>query len=432
MARIVLITGGSRGDIQPYIALGKALHAAGHHACLATHAIFREWIEGHGLDFSPVEGDPLAMIQDQSGRDWVETGRRGLGFLRGFRAFMEPILHQATADTLVACRGADLVLFSGIAFYAAYSVCEALGLPFVQAYLQPIHPTRAYPSVVFPSRFRGGGLVNYGTHLIGGQMIWQAARPLLNDIRSEMLGLRPFSVLGPFLKMSRDDVPGIHGYSPTLLPRPHDWPAGLAVTGFWFLDSESYSPPPELTEFLEAGPLPVYIGFGSMTGNNPERLTDIALGALVHSGQRGVLLSGWAGLAQGDLPESILRLDNVPHEWLFPRMAAIVHHGGVGTTHVGLRAGVPSVITPFFADQPFWAERVHTLGVGPRPLPQEDLTAEHLAAAIREAVGSDTMKARAARIGRQVAAEDGLGLAVAVVERYLAQKPRFMDGLKGG
>ncbi|MEZ4539638.1 MAG: glycosyltransferase [Chloroflexota bacterium] len=429
MAHITLITFGSRGDVQPYIALGLALQASGHTARLATHALYAGWIEGCGLEFRPVAGDPMAMIKGQNGRQWVESGRRGTGFLRGFRDFTGPILHQATADVLAACTDTDIMLFSGVAFYAAFSVAEKLNLPFIQTYLQPVNPTREFPSIVYPTRFKGGGLFNYATHVIGGQLFWQASRPLLNDIRRERLGLRPFSFGGPFLAMLRRRLPVLLGYSPTVLPKPRDWNEAQCVTGFWFMESEPYEPPQELARFLADGEPPVYVGFGSMTGNDPERLTANTLDALRLGGRRGVLLSGWAGLADGDLPGSILRLDAVPHDWLFPRMAAVVHHGGVGTTHTALRAGVPNVVVPFFGDQPFWGDRVYALGAGPRPILQEELTADSLAAAIRLATNDGKMRARAADVGRQIQAENGVEQAVAIVNRYLDSRPKFFDGV---
>ena len=430
MAHITLITAGSRGDVQPYIALALGLTAAGHTPRLATHALYADWVRGHGLDFYPIEGDPLAMAQGQSGREWMETGRRGFGLLGGFREFMAPLLGQATQDLLAACADADLILFAGTTFFAAYSVAEKLNLPFVQAYLQPVNPTREFPSLVYPTRFRGGALFNYATHAVGGQLFWQMMRPVLNRIRREQLGLRSLSVPGPFIAMMRRRLPVILGYSPTVLPKPRDWNEAQIVTGFWFMPDQTYEPPGELARFLAGGPPPVYVGFGSMTGNDPARLTDITLEALRLSGRRGVLLSGWAGLAEGDLSDSILRLDAVPHDWLFPRMAAVVHHGGIGTTHTGLRAGVPNVIVPFFGDQPFWGDRVHALGAGPRPVLQSDLTAEHLAEAIGAATSDGTMRARAAEVGRQIQAEDGVGEAVQIVNRYLAQRPKFFDGIK--
>ena len=429
MAHITLVTAGSRGDIQPYIALGMGLQNAGHKATLATHGIYAGWITAHGLGIYPVEGDPVAMAQGQAGRQWMETGRRGIDLLRGFGDFMRPILREATSDLLAACAASDLILFSGTTFFAAYSVAKKLDLPFVQAYLQPVTPTRAFPSLVYPTRFKGGGLFNYATHAVGGQLFWQMMRPLLNDIRREQLGLRPFSFGGPFLSMLRRRLPVIHGYSPTVLPKPKDWNEAHFVTGFWFMDDDNTEPPVELTRFLSDGPRPVYIGFGSMTGSDPERLTGIVLEALRVSGERGVLLSGWAGLAEGDLPGEVIRVDAVPHDWLFPRMAAVVHHGGIGTTHAGLRAGVPNVVVPFFADQPFWSDRVYGLGAGPRPIPQGELTAEKLAEAIRVATSDGHIRESAAAVGQAIQAEHGVKEAVAIVNRYLAQRPRFFDGL---
>ncbi len=431
MAHFTLVTAGSRGDIQPYIALGLGLQAHGHTARLATHALYADWIRGYGLEFAPVEGDPMAAFQQEHGRDWVETGQHGREFLRGFQQFIGPLLHQATADTLAACAGTDMVLFSAVAFYVTYSVAEKLGLPFLQAYLQPINPTRAFPSVIFPTRHKGGAIFNYATHALGGYQIWLRLRPVLNDIRRQTLGLRPIPLLGPFPDMFRKKVPVVHGYSPTLLPKPKDWSAALSVPGFWFLDVAGYQPPPALADFLAAGPPPIYIGFGSMTGNDPERLTRVALEAVRLSGQRAVLLAGWAGLATGEVPPDVLRLDSAPHDWLFPRMAAIVHHGGVGTTHEALRAGRPQVVVPFFGDQPFWADRVYGLGVSPPPLHQEVLTAEGLAAAIGAATGDATMQRRAADVGERVCAEQGVAGAVAIVERYLGQRPGFFTGLRG-
>lgn len=430
MAHFTLVTAGSRGDVQPYIALGLGLQARGHTARLATHAIFADWIRGYGLEFAPVEGDPMAAFQQEHGRDWVESGRDGDDFLRGFHRFLDPLLHQATADTLAACAGTDMVLFSGVAFYVAYSAAEKLSLPFMQAYLQPINPTREFPSVVYPTRRKGGPLYNYATHAIGGYRIWLRLRPVLNTIRRDLLDLRPMPLLGPFPEMFRRKLPVVHGYSPTLLPRPRDWSEASFVPGFWFLDDDCYTPPPALVDFLAAGPPPIYAGFGSMTGNDPERLTRLTLEAVAHSGQRAVLLSGWAGLAAGDLPPNVLKLDSAPHGWLFPCMAAVVHHGGVGTTHEALRAGRPQVVVPFFGDQPFWADRVCALGAGPPPIWREALTAERLGEAIAAAASEEALHERAATIGVRIRAERGVAETVAIIERYLAQRPGFFEGLR--
>jgi len=215
------------------------------------------------------------------------------------------------------------------------------------------------------------------------------------------------------------DCPILYGFSPAVVPTPTDWPAFVHPTGYWFLDApRDWRPPVALSAFLAAGPPPVYVGFGSMRNRQPQVVTALVVEALERAGQRGVLHSGWDGLAELRLPETIFPVDSIPHDWLFPRMAAIVHHGGAGTTAAALRAGRPAVVVPFFADQPFWARRVYELGVGPYPLPRARLTAARLADAITAAVYDPTMLERAVALGERLRAEDGVSEAVRVLMRY--------------
>jgi UDP:flavonoid glycosyltransferase YjiC (YdhE family) len=191
------------------------------------------------------------------------------------------------------------------------------------------------------------------------------------------------------------------------------------VTGYWFLEPrDEWTPPPALEAFLEAGSPPVYVGFGSMSSRDPEETADLVMEALARTGQRAVLLSGWSGLQKTDVPDSMFMLEPVPFAWLFPRVAAVVHHGGAGTTAAGLRAGVPSVVIPFFGDQFFWGACVTRLGAGPEPVPRKKLTAERLANAIQQAVSDPTVAERAADVGAKIRAEDGVAGAVAVVEEF--------------
>jgi UDP:flavonoid glycosyltransferase YjiC (YdhE family) len=209
----------------------------------------------------------------------------------------------------------------------------------------------------------------------------------------------------------------LYGYSPAVIPKPPDWGEDTHVTGYWFLDPvEAWTPPAALVEFLEAGPPPVFVGFGSMSSRKPEETTALIVDALDRAGQRAILLSGWGGLEGARVPDTVFVVDAVPYSWLFPRVAAVVHHGGAGTTSAGLRAGVPSLVIPFFGDQPFWGRRVAALGVGPEPVPRRRLTAERLARALREAVTDEGMRQRAAELGARIRTEDGVGRAVAVLE----------------
>ena len=214
-------------------------------------------------------------------------------------------------------------------------------------------------------------------------------------------------------------VPALNGWSRHVAPDPLDWPNAVRTMGYWFLDRADWEPPADLETFLSAGPPPVYVGFGSMAGRRPERTTAAVLGALRQTGLRAVLASGWGGLRRGDLPASVVLIDRVPHDWLFPRVAAVVHHGGAGTTAAGLRAGRPTVVCPFFGDQPFWGRRVHELGAGPAPTPQKRLTAERLAAALREATERPSIREAATTLGRQIRREDGIADTVAHIERLV-------------
>jgi UDP:flavonoid glycosyltransferase YjiC (YdhE family) len=218
------------------------------------------------------------------------------------------------------------------------------------------------------------------------------------------------------------DTPTLMGYSSLVLAKPPDWEDRHHVTGYWFLDAPTnWQPPVELVNFLESGPPPVYIGFGSMSDKDPEKRTRLALRALELSGQRGVLSTGWGGVARLETSAKAITVDDVPHSWLFPRMAAVVHHGGAGTTAAGLRAGVPSLLAPFMMDQFFWATQVVKLGIGPRMPDAKKLTAEKLAQAIHTAVSDTTLCARAAAFGEKIRAENGIARAVDVIERHAAE-----------
>ena len=412
---ITLLAIGSRGDFQPFLALAHGLKQRGHSVRMATHGVFESFVTSHGLEFAPLEGNPQDMMQQAEGREWVEATHNPLKFVRGFRSLMGQVLRQSMKDAYEAARGSDGLIISGPSYYFGTSVAEKLQIPFVQAYAQPIHPTGDFPSALFPTALKGGRTFNLFTHVAGGMTFWTLLRPVVNSARREHLQLPPLSRMGPFLEQNRLKLPVVYGYSEAVLARPKNWGDHVHVTGYWFLDEEpGWTPPQALTDFLDAGPAPVYIGFGSMADRNPERMTEVALGALQQAGKRGILLTGWGGLSQTDLPDDVLKIDAAPHAWLFPRMAAVVHHGGAGTTAAGLRAGRPAVVVPFFGDQPFWADRILVLGAG-AALPRKQLSADKLAAAIARVTSDDTIVRRAAGLGERIRAEDGVGVASDII-----------------
>jgi len=415
--RIAIIASGSRGDVEPYIALGKGLAEAGHVVRLVTHQNFEMLVNSHGLEFWPIAGNVQDIAQDMA--VLLESGHFLAILLQMGKEAQRGALTLARGG-LAACRGIDLVLAGIGGLFVGIALAEKLRLPLLQAYYIPFTPTRAYPSFLVPNPPSWlGGRFNRLSYQLARQMMWQAFRPADGLARRDVLDLPRAPLLGPFNSACVRGVPILYGYSPAVIPPPPDWGADVHVTGYWFSDpADEWTPPPALMAFLRADAPPVYVGFGSMSNRNPEETANVVLAALARTRQRAIILSGWSGLRTADVPDSVFMLDAAPFAWLFPRVSAVVHHGGAGTTAHGLRAGVPSVVIPFFGDQPFWGQRVAALGVGPEPIPRKKLTVERLAQAIDAAVRDPAMRQRAAELGATIRAEDGIAHAVAVVQHF--------------
>ena len=422
--KVTILAVGSRGDTQPYVALGAALRARGFRVRVACSRTYQDLVTGAGLECLPLDADPRELLASEAGQAWLAAGRRPVPLLRRLRALVGPLMRRFLDEAAAACEGADAIVYSVLGM-AGYHVAERRGIPACLAVLQPVEPTAAFPSVATPGGRSLGPLGNRLSHLLVEQLAWQAFRRPVNRWRREALGLPPLPLHGPYRRLRRERQPVLHAYSPTVVPRPADWPDHVHVTGYWFLDPpRGWVPPPDLEAFLAAGPPPVAIGFGSMVPRDLAAVGRLVLEATHRAGVRAVLLGDLADLpAVRAAGERVHAVRDVPHAWLFPRVAAAVHHGGAGTTAAALRAGVPSVACPFFADQPFWAERVHTLGAGPRPLPARRLDAAALAAAIRQATGDPRLRARAADLGRRVRAERGASRACDLIESWLGGAP---------
>lgn len=409
--QITIITIGSRGDVQPYLALALGLQAAGHHVALVTHAAHADFVKARSVPFKPLAGDPRILVEGLV----LDRGMTAVQTMRVLRAFFLPMFDQMAQDIWRACQGSDAVISSLFALFG-YHIAEKLGLPWFWALLYPSYRTRALPAILTAPALPLGGSYNLATHWLQEQAIWQTFRSLTNTWRQESLGLPPLSAAWPYYRRGGQPVPVLCGYSPLVVTPPPDWPPQVHTTGYWFLNGQpGWQPPAALVDFLAAGPPPVYIGFGSMIGADAEALADTALAALARTGRRGLLLTGWGGIARRSVPDTVFVIDSAPHDWLFPQVAAVVHHGGAGTTAAGLRAGVPSIVVPFLGDQPFWGRRVQELGVGPPPVPHRQLTPAHLAQSI-ELACDRRVRARAALLGQRLRAEDGVGHAVRVFE----------------
>ncbi|MBI5297270.1 MAG: glycosyltransferase family 1 protein [Chloroflexi bacterium] len=417
--RILIIAPGSRGDVQPYIALGKGLQNAGHSIRLVSHGNFEALVASYGLEFWSFGNDVKDAVENSEMRALTEKGNFLLLMAKMAKEAQREALRFAEGG-LLAAQGMDIVL-SGIGgVFIGTAIAEKLDIPLVQAYVFPFTPTREFSSVLTPKL---PAFLNRFSHQLTRQLMWQGFRSADTIARKKVLNLPSAPLLGSYDSKSTQNMPVLYGFSPSVIPAPTDWDDNTHITGYWFVEeAEDWQPPVALLDFLQSGPPPVYIGFGSMSSQNPEQTADLVIQALASTGQRAVLLSGWSGLQRTNIPDSIFMIDAIPHSWLFPRMSAVIHHGGASTTAAGLKAGVPSVIIPFFGDQPFWGQRIADLGVGPKPIPRKKLTAERLANAIREVVTNEDMRQRAAKLGKQIQAENGIKSAVKIFSKLEKRK----------
>ncbi|MFC1961172.1 glycosyltransferase, partial [Chloroflexota bacterium] len=408
--KITIVALGSRGDTQPYLALAIGLQQAGYQVRVCAGDDFRDFVTGYGIEFAPVGVDIQHFINTRVPQV-LETGRNTFQAIR-------TVIHESLAYTDVmwtgiqaACDDAQIIgtNFLGI---GASCIAEQRQIPIFLMHSTPlIGRTSTAPPMLFPIQRNMGSWGNLRLHDLTEFALKQGLRNPLNQWR-ETAGIQPLALRQRwrFDALPNLTIPMIYAHSSAVLPRPFDWLSHWHVAGYWFLDAPpEWQPPPDLLDFLQAGDSPVYIGFGSMSGRNPEQMTHLVLDALQQSEQRGILAAGWGGLSPTDLSENVYVLDEVPHSWLFPRVAAVVHHGGAGTTAAGFRAGVPSIIVPHFGDQLFWGKRAEKLGVGVRPIPRKKLTASRLAEAIRQVIDDGPMYQRASTLGEVIRTEDGIG-----------------------
>ncbi len=402
------------GDTQPFVALAARFKQQGHTVKLAARPDFAGLAASYGIEFAALGNPYKSLLRNEEVATAIDSGNMFRMIVKQAsdanqrKAFLQGL----DTDAISAVEGADAIIYKS-SWIPFYSIAEKLGVPSAAAMFMPLTRTSSFPSFLIGGGKDRGTTINSLLWRITEQFIWQVARNFDNKMRGELLGLPRLPLLGPSARQL-ERTPLFYAYSPTVIPRPADWPDRIHVTGFWFSDPPpGWTPPRDLVAFLESGPPPVYVGFGSMPCGSAEDTLKLILKALELSHQRGVLLSGWAGIGEDrKLPEYALGVESVPHSWLFPRMSAVVHHGGAGTTGAGLRAGVPSIVTPFVADQPNWASRIEALGVGPRAIPFRELTAELLADAIRQATSDTAMRQRASALGERIRHEDGVGTTV--------------------
>lgn len=379
---------------------------------------FEDLVQSWGLEFCPVFGDVRALVGQLLA---AEPGV--VSFARRLSRELEPTLRRSVWDYQAACEGSDLVIWGPMGVLGG-RIARRAAIPNIGAYLQPMfYPSRLYRSSFLPAAptivNRWPWLresYNQLTYFLAEQIFWQAFRKPLNKVVVEELGSKPIQFIGPFRDPEERATLILNGWSPAILPESPRADAQVEITGFWQLPTpENWTPPDDLEEFLKCGPPPISVGFGSVNDRRAEELTDMVVGALHRAGRRGVLLTGWGGLRNRDLPDSVFCIDEAPHDWLFRRVAAAIHHGGAGTTAAALQAGTPSIIVPFMADQGFWGDVVSDLGVGVRQKPRRSVNAEELGLAIEQVTKAPTRRA-ASEISGEIAEEDGVRRAVEIVE----------------
>ena len=414
--RVVCLTIGSRGDVQPYIALCKGLKADGHHPLIATHAEFEPWIRKHGIDFAPVAGDPAEIMQL-----CVENDMFTVNFFREIGAKMRPWFDSLLESSWNACQGADMLIESPSAM-AGIHIAQALRIPYFRAFSMMWTRTRAYPHPFVVPKQKLGGNYNYLSYVIVDKFLWQASAYQINKWRTKMLDLPATS----FERLQVHRVPFLYNFSPSVVAKPLDFSPWIHVTGNWSLDeSKGYQPPEELSDFIDRargdGKKLVYVGFGSMVVENRAGMTKTIVDSVLRADVRCIFSKGWSDRLQGPydtaeimIPPELIVIKSAPHDWLFKEIDAAVHHGGAGTVAASLSAGIPTIVKPFFGDQKFYGARVEDLGVG-RCL--DKFNTSVFSRALWEATHNERIIEKARVLGEQMRAEDGVAEAIKTIYR---------------
>jgi UDP:flavonoid glycosyltransferase YjiC (YdhE family) len=419
--RITILTAGSRGDVEPLLGLAVALREMGHHPTVVGPPDFAELAASYGTEFEPAGPSLPSYADNPELVDLVESGSM-LRFMAYAAKSRKRILPQIISDIWRATKHSEAVLYKGPTALYGYSVAEKLGVPCADLQFFPVTPTHEFPTFLLGDGSSHGALPDRAGWWSTDQMIWHMMqRPGVNRQRREVLGLPPLRTNARVLQ-DRQGMPLYYAYSPLVLPRPADWHPRIQVTGYLPTHAPAgWEPPADLARFLAEGEPPVSFGLGSIPVAHPSRLVDAYLEALDRTGRRGLLIGGWTKLGQDhDLPDHVLRIDSAPYDWLFPRLAAAIHHGGAGTTAASLRAGIPTIITPVAADQHAWGRRVADLGVGPELVSIKKVDADRLTAAIAQATTDEGMRERAGDLGVRLRQEDGIGRTAEQFTEYLA------------
>lgn len=419
--KITMLTFGSRGDVEPYLALAVGLQKRGHAVTIVAPDKYRDWIASYQVSFHPLSFDSSELILS---RERPARGTSLAGRWRFHRHRWNALLSGIVSNIdefYGACEGADLIFEAGFA-PGGTDISQVLNLPLINGHAFPTQPTSEFPAFALVMRHSFGRRYNRFSQRLLTQLQWAISKRPRNVWRARR-GLPPVRSFREYQKI-RDGqrVPTLYAFSEHVLKRPGDWPSSSHVTGYWPLTpSKTWEAPADLQEFLNAGPAPVFIGFGSMTGKHAVRRTTQIVDAIERRGLRAIIyVGGGKALARVPASNNIHFIENAPFAWLFPKMAAVVHHGGAGTTSATLLAGVPSIVVPANFDQFSWAAVVDKLGVGLRAGSLDRFNVTELDSLIARLVADDRFRSRAATIRDQIVAEDGISEAIRIIEKHMA------------
>ncbi|NLI23039.1 MAG: glycosyltransferase family 1 protein [Clostridiales bacterium] len=409
--RFTMICIGSTGDVRPYVLLGSELTRRGHDVGICAFSEFEQLVRHNGMRFFPLSGDAREFMSNI-----MKPSARGVGYLKQVLDSLRHIIDPFLADLQNACADAEVIVatyFGNI----IQSIAAQRDVPFIQTHYYPMDPNNTTPISAAPG-LRAGRAWNLATYRLAYLIISTLEVYYLTGWRKAQ-GMPPRRLeSSPSSLLNGHTVPVLYAMSPLLMPRPRSWGESIHMTGFWLDEQESeYQPSPELAAFLAQTPKPVYIGFGSMTSGDMGATLNIVLEAIRLSGVRAVLSTGW-GNVEGIRQKDVYVVEGyVPHDWLFAHVSAVVHHGGAGTTAAGLCAGCPTLAIPFGGDQPFWALRVRMMGLGPRPIRRDKLTAAKLARALRNLTTVGSYRVAARELGERLRTENGVRCAADLIER---------------
>lgn len=414
MKRIALVTIGTQGDVQPYLALAIGLKNHGYSVVLGASEEFEDMVQGYGIEFHSLGPSIQAFLQQSRFENAMSQSMliNGPSLLRQG----QQIVDTAARHAWTMCQGADAVILNMNTSFGI-DIAEALHIPALMVALQPLNSTSEFPLCIYYGADFGRAFnrLSY-TAMTVQQIYYNLPR---NKLRRELMGLESRKKGGFFKNTDGTPLTTLYAYSAAVSPRPRDWPKTALVTGYWQLkDHSEWQPSAAFQSFLSKGDAPVYIGFGSMPFG-AERNTQILKEAVKQWGGRAVVARGWGGINPNDLPDTIFAIEKAPHDKLFQYVSAVVHHGGAGTTSAGLHLGRPTFVVPQTVDQPYWGRRVYELGCGPKPVRLRKLTPEILAGALKDLTTNADYRKNAAALSEQLQAEDGTEKAIKVVERVM-------------